>query len=266
MPVDAISRFPPARNDARITGRLAAPKSAAVPVAAKTAALDGSRLVPLRATPPPTRAMPSGLAAPSAAAASRFVAPAARPTAGGIEAFDGRRFNWNAFLLQFVIDTQRDLHSWRRELSDSKARAGRATAAACELRISLTATVQELDRLQAAVDAASSGLCSPAEEPLDDSCAAREARRNQSPSEKRSEAEEAGARAQLRTAMGIRQAVKDSAGAQGPWQETVERAISGNTAQAAQRRRELAAFCAAARGEATALLRRLDDLARLTAL
>ncbi len=67
---------------------------------------------------------------------------------GGLDSdveFDGMTFNWDAFFMRFLIESQKDLNAWKRALREMKALARQAAIEGVEFQIAFTKHMQELD-------------------------------------------------------------------------------------------------------------------------
>ncbi len=60
--------------------------------------------------------------------------------------FDGMNFNWDAFLLMFMIETQKDARLWRKTLRELQMLSRQVSAGAIHVQIAMTQMIQELDR------------------------------------------------------------------------------------------------------------------------
>lgn len=76
-------------------------------------------------------------------------------TGGRVESttsFDGMHFNWDAFLMRFMISTAEDMGAWRKMLREMRDLASKATLMAMDVDINRTKMQQEMETLQCFVE------------------------------------------------------------------------------------------------------------------
>jgi hypothetical protein len=113
----------------------------------------------------PAPGLPGGSPAP-ALSLSLKLGGSARPTSragadevsasgGGLESttsFDGLHFNWDAYLMRFMISSAEDMALWRKMLREMRDLAGKATMMAIDADIERTEMQHEVEVLQAGAE------------------------------------------------------------------------------------------------------------------